>query len=64
MASGTRAYARDYRILEEAAESLRDAEAVDITALGRIVERAAKAHRACRSRLDAVERLLDEGDEA
>jgi hypothetical protein len=55
-------YARHYRALEEAADRLRIADVSDMDDLLAIVEKAARAHRACGARLDAVAKMLDEGD--
>lgn len=63
MARKTRNYARDYRILEDAAEKLRSGDLSDIDDLIATVEKATKAHRNCRDRLDAVELMLGEEDE-
>lgn len=60
MASKTRVYTREYRVLQDTADKLRGGVLDDIDEVLATVERAAKAHRACRERLDAVERLLAE----
>ena len=51
-------YARHYRSLEDAADKICSADVSDMDDLLAIVGKAARAHRACGARLDAVERML------
>ena len=57
---GRGSYAENRKVLREVAEKLRHETSLDIDELIPLIDQASAAYRACRDRVDAVERLIAE----
>ena len=53
-------YLENYKILQETAQYLREQEAVDVDMLIPLVDKALSAYAVCKSRIEAVEKMLAE----
>ena len=53
-------YIENYKILEETAQTLRQQEVVDVDMLIPLVDKALSAYSVCKSRIEAVEKMLAE----